>query len=394
MASNTKMFTAIAVLQLRDAGKLSLDDPVVKRLPWFRLKNAFSGEPEVTVRQLLTHTGGLPREAGAGYWNGLDFPAHEQIIQNLASQEMVFAPDTKWKYSNLGFTLAGEIVEAVSGERYAEYIERHILRPLGMKSSTVVPTAGMAGLATGFGRRMPDGNREVLPFTDCRDLAPAAGLASNVEDFARFAAFQMGEPLSGANPVLKASTLREMHRVQWVQPDWKSGWGLGFAIRHEGDTNWIGHGGSLAGYRTQTWFDPEHKIGILAMTNANDGAPDLFANEAIRSVVPAIRKAAGAPKPAPTADPSWSRYAGLYRSAWGDVQVVFAGGRLILFDPNDANPSSSAMTLVAAGNDTFRAEATGFSYGAVGEQIRFETGPTGAITRVWTGAMYSDRVQP
>ena len=391
MASNTKMFTATAVLQLRDAGKLRLDDPVVKYVPWFKPKSSFTGDPPITVRQLLTHTAGLPREAGSAYWNDDEFPIHEQIVERIARQAVVFAPDTKWKYSNLGFTIAGEVVEAVSGEPYAEYLDRHILRPLGMKMSTVAPKASMPELATGYGRRMPDGKREILPFTDCRDLAPAAALASNVEDFARFVSFEMGA-LVPETTVLKPSTLREMHRVQWVQPDWKSGWGLGFAIRHDGDTDWVGHGGSLAGYRTQTWFDPVHKIGILVMTNANDGVPNVIADEAIRTVAAALRKVEPK-KPAPAGDPSWSRYAGLYRSAWGDVQVVYAGGRLVLFDPNSNDTSESLLTLVPTGTHTFRGEASGFSYGAVGEEIRFEMDNSGTARRVWMGETYSDRVR-
>ena len=148
MASHTKMFTAIAVMQLRDAGKLRLDDPVVKYLPWFKPQPASPDDPPVTIRHLLTHTSGLPREAAAPYWSDFNFPTREEVIRGVAIQHAVYAPETKWKYSNLALAVAGEVVATVSGEPYADYVRRHILDPLGMTSSSVdMPEAHRARLA-------------------------------------------------------------------------------------------------------------------------------------------------------------------------------------------------------------------------------------------------------
>jgi CubicO group peptidase (beta-lactamase class C family) len=124
VASVTKLVTATAIMQLRDAGKLHLDDPIATYLPWFTIRQRFPEAPAITIRHLLTHTSGLPRDAAFPYWMDNNFPSREQLIESLPNQETVFPPETKWKYSNLALSLAGEIVAVVSGEPYEVYI-RH-----------------------------------------------------------------------------------------------------------------------------------------------------------------------------------------------------------------------------------------------------------------------------
>src|SRR2546426_8705383 len=139
IASISKLFTATAIMQLRDAGKLRLDDPVSKRLPWFSIKQTYDGGPPITIRQLITHTSGLPRELSGLNWSDLTFPGHEELRRVLPGQETVFAPETEWKYSNLAVSLAGEVVAHVSGEPWPQYVERHILQPLGMTATRAAP---------------------------------------------------------------------------------------------------------------------------------------------------------------------------------------------------------------------------------------------------------------
>ncbi len=128
LASITKLFTSTAIMQLRDAGKLQLNDPIEKYLPWFKIKNRFPDEPPITIWHILTHTSGLPREAAFPYWTDHNFPTLEQIIERLPKQETIFPPETKWKYSNLAMALLGAIVESASGEKYDKYIQRTIPR--------------------------------------------------------------------------------------------------------------------------------------------------------------------------------------------------------------------------------------------------------------------------
>jgi CubicO group peptidase (beta-lactamase class C family) len=400
IASISKLFTSTAILHLRDRGRLRLDDPVAAHLLWFGLKDHDPDAPAVTIEHLLTHTSGLPRESAFPYWTDFHFPTREQMIEALPRQEVVYPPDTHWKYSNLALSLAGEVVAAASGESYEDYLRANVLEPLGMASTRVALAEGQRSrLATGYGRRMPDGRRAVRPFTEARGLAAAAGLSSTVEDLARFAALQFrdGPARAGDRPVLKGSTLREMHRVHWLQPDWKSGWGLGFAVIHREERDLVGHGGWVAGYQTAIYFSPRERVAVIALSNADDGhpypgLPDSIVDRAFEWVAPAIKKAVA---PAPAAkpkepDPAWQAYVGLYRDPWYDRQVLILDGKLALIEPTEADVGRSLATLVPVAKDTFRLEG-GRPNGPHGELVVFELDGDGKVTRMKLGENYSER---
>jgi len=200
IASITKLFTSTAVMQLRDAGKLRLDDPITHYLPWFKIQNRHLEAAPITVRHLLTHTSGLPREAAFPYWTDSNFPSREQIRQTIPQQETILPTETEWKYSNLGLALAGEIVAAVSGQDYPDYVQQHIFDPLDMNSTYIRSLKpDHPRLATGYGRRLPDGSRGVSPFTDSLGLTSAFNIASTIEDLSRFAMLQFRtDPGSGS----------------------------------------------------------------------------------------------------------------------------------------------------------------------------------------------------
>jgi len=383
MASHTKLFTATAIMQLRDAGKLNLHDPVAKHLPWFRIQPAAEDELPVTIEDLLTHGSGLPREAAAPYWITFQFPTREQVEATLSSQKAAYAPQVRWKYSNLAFSLAGYVVENVSGQAWSEYVRAHILSPLGMRSTTIDKNS--PELAVGYGRRMPDGSRKVMPFTDTKGIAPAAGLTSNLEDMARFVSFQF----RGDAKVLRAATLREMHRVRFLQSNWTAGWGLGFSVTKRGEKVYVGHGGSLGGYKTNTSLDVEDKIGVVVLSNADDTVPDRFAAQAHEIIGKAIVKATKKPD-TKRWDPAWSRFAGLYRTIWGDQQVVELNRQLVLIDPQTDSPADNQLELRPRADGQFLLE--GKSGGsAVGEAVRFEE-ENGQVVRMVIGLSPANRV--
>jgi CubicO group peptidase (beta-lactamase class C family) len=393
IASITKLFTSTAILQLRDAGKLQLDDPIKRHLPWFSVQNQFEDTPSITIQHLITHTSGLPRESAFPYWTDAQFPSREQMIQKLSSQSAIFPTETEWKYSNLGVSLAGEIVAAVSGMEYTDYIEQNILMPLGMKN-TFVKTIDEKhpSLAVGYGRRLPDHTRKIALFEDCKGITPAANIATNVEDLARFAMLQFrGGPAGGAQ-ILRGSTLREMHRIHWLDPNWVSGWGLGFHIEHRKGKTFVGHGGSLMGYRTSMLTIPEDKIAVIVLTNADDGIPDKYSEKAFEWIAPSIIKNA-APKPeVKTADPGWNRYVGRYRSIWGDEQVLIFNGELIAIDPSVLDPMEDYMRLIPVSEHTFRMVSKN-GYSGKGELAVFEIDENGTVKRMKTGDNYSMPVE-
>jgi CubicO group peptidase (beta-lactamase class C family) len=394
IASITKTFTATAILQLRDAGRLQLDDPLTRHLPWFSIASKHADAPPITIRHLLTHTSGLPREGAFPYWMDFDFPTVERLREGLARQEGILATETQWKYSNLALALAGDVVEAASGEPYARYVQRHILDPLGMKDTRVLaPDPDDPRLARPYGRRLPDGSRGPAPHVDTRGISAAANMTTSVMDLARFAMLQLRDGPAGGAQILRGSTLREMQRVHWLEPEWQAGWGLGFRIQRVNGKTSFGHGGSLPGYRTQLRIWPAEKLAVIAMTNADDGDSLTMVERTQQYVGPPIAKATEKTDTrAP--DPAWQRYAGRYRSRWGDSQVLLGADGLLLIDPSLPDPMLTVIRLqpVEGQAHTFRADAKD-GYASHGEPVVFELDAGGRATRMRVGQNYLDAVE-
>ena len=387
MASHSKLFTATAIMQLREQGKLRLDDPVSKHLPWFRLKPAGNDDGEVTVEQLLTHASGLPREAG-DHWSTSRFPTTAEVRVLMADRQAAFPPATRWKYSNLAYTIAGMLVEELSGLTWAEYLQRHIFEPLEMSASSV--DKNVPALTVGYGRRMPDGTRSVIPFIDARGMAAATGLSSNVEDMAKFVSAQFRAGARGGRQILSTGSLREMHRVRSVEETWSWGSGIGFWVSRMKDRTYVGHGGGYLGNTTNTLIQLNDKVAVIVLTNTHDSDPSGIAEQLMTTVGAAVAKAAPQ-KPAVVAwDPAWSRFAGLYRDAWGDLQVVVTNDALVAFTPNDRT-IGDPDTLEPLGGGRFRLMArTGG--GEIGEVVRFAE-ENGTVTRIYVGDGYYNRVR-
>src|SRR4029079_8696403 len=135
-------------------------------------------------------------------------------------------------------------------------------------------------------------------FTDGRGITPAANMTTCVSDLERFPMLQFREVTAGVAQILRDSSLREMQRVHWLEPDWEAGWGLGFRIARTKGKTYVGHGGSLRGYRTIVPLCPADRIGVMLPHNTADGNPALVADKAFDWVAPAIRKVVEPPAPA------------------------------------------------------------------------------------------------
>ena len=387
MASHSKLFTATALMQLREEGKVRLDDPVTDYLPWFMPRRAAPDDPPITIEHLLTHSSGLPREAGS-HWTDYDFPTADEIRDLMPDRQAPFSPEVRWKYSNLAYTVAGMVVEQVSGMTWSDYLRQNIFTPLGMAASSVdLPDPK---LATGYGIRMPDGSREIFPFVDARGMAAATGLTSTVEDMARFVSAQFRPGPRGGDRLLSTGSLREMHRVRMLETTWTRGQGIGFSVQRIDGKLFVGHGGGYPGYTTNTLIQLDDKVGVIVLTNTNDSNPAQISEQLMNTVGKAVASATAA-KPAAVAwDSAWARFAGEYQGRNGKTRVLVMNGRLVSMNPWSGSIGEPTV-LEPIGDGTFRMMApTGG--GPVGEIVRFvEEG--GQVVRMVTGDSYVLRVR-
>ena len=355
ICSISKLFTSIGIMQLRDAGKLRLSDPVAEHLDWYDIEQAHEESAAVTIQSLLTHSSGLPRESDFNYWAGPDFPfpTREVMIEQLGKQETLYPASMWFQYSNLALTLAGEIVQSVSGEDYADYIREQILDPLELADTRSFYPEELRGeqLAIGYrGHHREGSGGEVKPFF-ARAITPAAGFTSTVNDLARFAMWQFRLLDNSDDAVLASNTLREMQRVHWVDPDWETTWGLGFNVFQEDGMTVVGHGGGCPGYITQYLMNPKDRIAVVVLTNAGDGAAYDLALGGIKLMTAAI----GDISEMPTDTPDYSAYEGSYEGKpWGDeVAIRQAGDYLLVVSAHGSNLDGDVTRLEHQEGDTF-----------------------------------------
>ena len=219
ICSISKLFTSVAIMKLYDEGKLRLDDTVDELLPWYDLKQAYPESGPITVRSMMTHSSGLPRESAYPYWTApeFDFPCREEVKGKLGDQETLYPVSTYFQYSNLALSLLGEIVAEISGESYDEYVEKNILKPLKLTDTRTVLPAIKHGkqLAVGHAMLNREGVREKLNIFQAEGIKPAAGFSSNVRDLADFAKWVLRLREAKEPEILKPATLRNMHNVHW-----------------------------------------------------------------------------------------------------------------------------------------------------------------------------------
>lgn len=335
VCSISKLFTSIGLLQQRDAGKLTLRDPVSQHLDWFDIRQAHPDRGQIDLRSLITHSSGLPRESDFPYWNApaFPFPSSEALTEKLGEQQTLYPPHELFQYSNLALSLAGEVLAAASGQSFEEYVSEHILKPLALDDTRPFYPERLRGnqLAVGYTGIHRDLTRNPVEPFFTRGVTAAAGFTSTVNDLARFASWQFRILNNNSAEVLDSNTLREMHRVHWVDPDWEVTWGLGFAVRKLDDMTVVGHGGGCPGYITNFSLVPKHKVAVIVLTNAGDGPAGKLANFALKTLVPAVR-AAATPVDDKAAD--LSMYEGNFDAVpWGgEVAIRQWGEHLVLLD--------------------------------------------------------------
>ena len=281
IASMTKSFTAMAIMRLRDEGKLSLDDPAERYVPELKgLAYPTSDSPRITVRHLLTHATGFPED---NPWGDQQLSRTDAELAAMLKQGIPFssAPGVAYEYSNYGYAILGRIVTRASGTPYNDYVATHILKPLGMRSTTLSPASVPADrLAHGY--RWEDERWKEEPQLPDGSFGAMGGMLTSLGDLGRYVSAFLGAwpPRDGpeTGPVRRAS-LREMQQV-W-RPDAPSvvrdsagvrlnAGGYGFGLGVSADCRFghiVGHSGGLPGFGSRMRWLPEYGIGIIAFGN-------------------------------------------------------------------------------------------------------------------------------
>ncbi|MEO0399125.1 MAG: serine hydrolase domain-containing protein [Pseudomonadota bacterium] len=391
ICSISKLFTSIAAMQLRDAGEIDLDAPIDNYLDWYAIKDKEGTDEPVTVRNILSHVSGLPRESDFPYWTTADFPTIEAVRARLQDQTELYQPYDQYQYSNLGMTLLGEIVAETSGQSYDAYIRREILDPLGMTSTTTdMPEALHGGsLAVGYYDRNGKGERAAVSFYTTNGIAPAAGFASSVNDLAKFASWQFRLRENGGEEILERRTLREMQRTHWTDPQGSDYyWGLGFRANNvNGDVFW-GHSGYCPGYRADLTMALADKLAYIALVNVNDVGPANIARQLHGLTAQSVREAADDPRRQRRS--KLARFEGVYANEnfnW-DQYIGFDGETLFSIELYTDRPADSYTEYEQISDTVFRERRDD---GKVSDDMRFELDDDGNVIKLWYHSNYLNR---
>lgn len=304
IGSISKSFTAMALLSLRDEGALSLDDPLVRLVPEAAsIVYLTRDEAPLTLRQLLTHTSGLPR---MGSFSDTHGPSEEEVTKSLAGFQLASPPGTRWSYSNLGFSLLGIAASRAAHRPLRELVRDRLLVPLGMTSTAWDASALPAGrVATGYAREGGGPPKVAEPWR-LGAAEGAGGLYASTRDMARWLAFQLDAypPRGGADPgPVKRSTVREAHSSGYASGLWirlessaKKGDKAVDAIAETYGFGWITaktcdfdalvwHNGGIDGFRSEVRFLPEQGVGIIVLINSAEADAEAISTRVTKALL-------------------------------------------------------------------------------------------------------------
>jgi len=299
IASMSKSFAGVAILQLRDAGKLRLDDPVTKYIPELKGQKYAPDSPEITLRHLLTHSAGFPEDNPWGD-RQLGISTEEMLAMFRKGISFSTEPGVQYEYSNMAFAMLGYIISQVSGQSYQQYIAEHIWKPLGMKDTywdyTRVPEKQLVK-----GYRWIREKFIEQPIEGDGAYGIMGGILTSTEDFCKYMAFHQEayRPEVPGSAVLSKASLREMH-FPWnfnsLNRRGFTGKGeacvnvshYGYGLRQDRNCDnitMVGHSGGLPGYGSDWKILPQYGLGIVTLTNGTYGSAALLNNEILPFVV-------------------------------------------------------------------------------------------------------------
>ena len=359
IGSVTKTFTALAVMSLRDEGRLTLDDPLEAHLPGI-------GHARVPIRQLLAHASGLQREPVGRIWESLEAPDREAFLAGVGQAEQVLPAHHAFHYSNLAYGLLGQVIERLTGRDWADVVRERILEPLGMTRTGLVPADDRA---LGYQVDPYAGTATVEPLFTLNATAPLGGLWSTVTDMARYAAY-VARPDAR---VVRPETVEEMCRpIILTDPEgWTGGYGLGFGMGRRGERVYVGHGGAMPGYLTGLRVRRRDGVAAVVFANCTSGAEPLaLATDLVETVLD-LEPSLPSPWRPERPHPGLAPLLGLWWSEGSPLTFFVRDGQL--WSRLSEHDRLSETRYAAEGPDRFRA-VEGRERGEVLEVVRRDDG--------------------
>ena len=368
VGSITKTFTAAAIMQLRDAGQLDLEDTIDRHLEDAALAP--------TIRRLLSHASGLQRETHDDSWLTFRFAPPEELLASLDEAEMVLPSGARFHYSNLAYALLGIVVERVSGMPYMDYVRERLLEPVGL---TRISFERKAPAATGYvSQPFADGVWETVD-VETGAWASAGQLWGTVGDLCRWAAF-LADP---DEAVLAKKTAEEMRTVQAIADHerWQAGYGLGLGLVRDGERILAGHSGSMPGFIAGMYFSAEEKVAVAALTNDSQA---MLADLELGLVRTTTEEWPAAPEPWSVGDPPPEDVVPLLGLWFMEAaQVVFRWREGKLESRFDRIPDWQPSSVYERETEDRWRTVSGPEHG---EALRIQRAEDGSVTRlVWAG---------
>jgi CubicO group peptidase (beta-lactamase class C family) len=285
VASITKTFVGTGVLQLVEEGRVDIDAPVQKYLPYFALDDPRTST--ITVRQMLTHTSGMP-DVDDYEWNKpqYDNGALERYVRSLKSKKLLFDPGTNFAYSNIAYEVLGDLIAKTSGESFEDFVTSHQLKPLGMRESTLLfKNVDHRLLAEGYSKS----NGQLVKIRDYpynRIHTPSSNLMSSVSDLARWSLANMNYGTLKGHRILKASSYGTLWKAQRALPEVLPGASVAISwfLQDRGSKHVVLYNGDDTGFKAAIRIVPSRKVAVIVLTNS-DSAPTFELADRILDIV-------------------------------------------------------------------------------------------------------------
>lgn len=362
VASHSKTFAGTAVMQLHEAGKLNIDEPVEKILPWLK-GHKDKRMSAVTTRQLLSHSAGFFRDGlESDCWQSLEaFPDEQEMRRQIMACDLVYDTNTTMKYSNYGYGVLGAIVAAASGQSFNDYARAKIIDALSLKNTGPEYESSISSRLVSCYTR-PDADKKRLPLNsrlDTRALSAATGFYSNAADLGQY----FSAHFVGSGKLLADEIKKEMQRTQWPVTNslFNQEYGLGLQVDKVGARRVIGHAGAFPGMATRSLADPAAKLVVSALTNCIEADPTGICR-AVYAFIDLM---------ADSDDADLRKWEGRFVDVFCSKQILSTGARLVAFNPSMWTPLDDLEELEVVDKNTLRmTKAGGFSN--AGETLNYE----------------------